>query len=125
LGERPDVVERRCKGDQAEAGDASVSGHEADNAAERRRLTDGTASIGAQSGDGGPRSYARGRAPGRAAGNAPRIARIAHRTVGGVLVGRAHGELVAVGLAQYHSAGSFKPRYRGAIVRRNKVLQNL
>ena len=45
VGERPDLIERRGEGEQAVAGDATVSGLESDDPAECRWLANGTAGV--------------------------------------------------------------------------------
>ena len=125
LGERADVVERRGEGDQAVARDAAVGRHQPDHAAERCRLANRAAGIGAQRRHSHSRRHRRRRTARGSAGNARQIARIVHRAVAGVLVRRAHGELVAVGLAEHDRAGGFQARHRGAVVGRNEVAQDL
>ncbi len=44
---------------------------------------------------------------------------IVYRMQGGVLVRRAHGELVAIQLAEYDCSGGFEARHRSAVVGRN------
>ena len=116
MRERPDPVERRGIGDQAVARHASVAGH---SARERRRTTPAAESsrpyrcqraTARSCGDG------RCRASARAAGNAVGRHRIAHRTVGGILVRTAHGEFVAVRLAEDNRSGAFQPRDGSRIV---------
>ena len=49
---------------------------------------------------------------------------IAHRSVSGVLIGRAHGELVAVELAEEDRPGGIEPRHYGRIIGRMIALQD-
>ena len=53
------------------------------------------------------------------------VARIAHRMERRILGRRAHGELVAVKLAQHDGARRLQARHGSAVVRRNKIFQNL
>ena len=50
---------------------------------------------------------------------------IAHRAEGRVLGRRAHGELVAVGLAQDHAAGALEPDHGGGVVGGDVIGQQL
>ena len=65
--ERAHLVERRGEGHQAVAADAAVRGLEPDHAAERRRLPDRAARVGAQRHAREPRRHRGRRAAGRAA----------------------------------------------------------
>ena len=103
--ERADLIERRGEGDQAVARDAAVGRLEPDDAAERRRLADRAAGVGAERerrhAAPPPRPPIR-RSSRRGCGRGPRVARRAERAV---LGRRAHRELVAVGLADDDRAG--------------------
>ena len=123
-GEGADAIERRSEGDEAVARDAAVGGQHADHAAKAGGLADGAAGVGAERGHGEIRSHGRGRAAARAAGNALRVDGIAHRPVSRILIRRAHGELVAVELAQQHCARGFEPRDGGAVVGRPVALKD-
>ena len=75
--ERADLVERAGEGDQPVAADGAVGGLQADDAAERGRLADGAAGVGAErperlaGGDGG------GGAAAAAAGHGAEVPRVA------------------------------------------------
>ena len=81
-GQRPALVERGGEGDHPVARDRAVGGLEADDPAERCRLADRAAGVGADR----PRRQAgrdrRGRAAGGAAGDAAAVPRVEHRAVG-------------------------------------------
>ena len=112
LRHRADLVEARRERDDPVARDGSVGRAQADDPAERGRLLDGAAGVGAER----PRCEARGdrsgRAAGRSARNALGVPRVARRAEGGVLRRRAHRELVHVRLAEQRQArprGSARP----------------
>ena len=107
--ERSNLVERRRKCEQAVARDAAVGRLEADDAAERRRLTDRSAGIGSERDRGAPRCDGRRGTAARAAGRAIGRPGVPHGAERRVLVGRAHRELVAVRLADDHGAGRLEP----------------
>ena len=100
VGERADLVQRAGEGDQAVAAHRAVGGLEPHHAAQRGRLADGAAGVGAQ----GPGGFGGGDAGGGAATGAARhpveIPGVPRGLEGGVLGGAAHGELVHVQLAQ-------------------------
>ena len=103
-GERPHLVQRRRERHQAVAAHPPVGRLQPHHAAERGRLADGAAGVGAQ-GDGHQARGHRGRgAAGRSAGHALEVPRVAGRAERAVLGGRAHGELVHVGLAHHDRA---------------------
>ena len=107
--ERADLVERGREGHHAVAADAAVGRLEPDDAAQGRGLADRSAGVGAQGERRHPRGYGRGRAPGGAAGHARRVPGVAGLLVGAVLRGRAHRELVHVGLGQHDRALRLEP----------------
>jgi hypothetical protein len=119
------LVQGGGEGDHAVAGHHAVGGFQAGDAAQGRRLADGAAGVGA----GGRRGQARGNAGRAAAGGTARhpggIPGVLHRTVEAGLVGRAHGELVHVGLAQAGHAGRLEPLDDMGVVGRDKVGQHL
>ncbi len=125
LSERSRMVERRGEGNEAVPRDASVGRHQADHAAKCRRLADGAAGVGADRGHGSSRRNRSRRPAGRAAGNARKIARIVYRVKAGVFIRRAHGELVAVGLAENDRARLLQPRHNRRVVGSDEALQNL
>ena len=123
--ERADLIERRREGQQAVARHAAVGRLEPDDAAERRRLADRPAGVGAERerhlrrADGGRRAAA------RSARRARQRPGIAHRPERRVLVRRAHRELVAVGLADDHRAGGLEPLDDGGVVGRHVGVEDL
>ena len=123
-GDHAALIEARGEGDHAVARHAAVGGLDAGDAAQRRRLADRAAGIGRR----GSRCQARGdrgrRAARGAAGHARRVPGIAHRPEVAGLVGRAHRELVHVGLAEHHGAGLAQPLDHGGVVGRDEVRQH-
>ena len=99
LRDGPDLVERRGERDDPVAGDGAVGRPQADDAAQSGGLLDRAAGVGAERPRREPGRDRRRRAAGGAAGNARGIPGIARRSVGRVLGGRAHRELVHVRLA--------------------------
>src|SRR5215218_1541985 len=97
---RPDLVERRRKRDDAVTRDGPVGRAQADDSAERGWLLDRTAGVRPERPRREARGDGRGRAAARPAGHARRIPRVQRGAVRGVLGGRAHRELVGVGLAE-------------------------
>ena len=108
-GQRPALVERGGEGDHPVARDRPVGRLQADDPAERRRLADRAAGVGADRAGRQAAGDDRRRAAGGAAGNALAVPRVEHRPVGRVLVRGAHRELVHVGLAEHRA-----PRPRSA-----------
>src|SRR5207245_11183493 len=106
--EWPDAIERRRKGDESEARDASVATHHRRDAAKSAGLADRAACIRSKGGDGKTRSHGGRRSAARTARDTPGIHRVTHRAVGRILVRAAHGEFVAVRLAQDHCSGGFQ-----------------
>jgi hypothetical protein len=53
------------------------------------------------------------------------IARIVYRIKAGILVRRAHGELIAIGLAENDGPGFFQSRHHRGVVRGDEVRQDL
>src|SRR5882724_13201618 len=115
-GEGADAVERRGEGDEAVAGDAAVAAHHGGDAAEGAGLADGATGVGAERGDGKACSNDGCGAAAGPAGNAVERNGILDRAVGGVFVGTAHGEFVAIGFAEEDSAGGFKAFDGGGVV---------
>ncbi len=95
------LIQARRESDHAVAGDAAVGGLDPGDSRERSRLADGAAGIGAGGERNQPRRHRRRGAARGSAGHAVQSPGVAHRTVIAVLVGRAHGELVHVGLAHH------------------------
>ena len=115
LRDRADLVEARREGDDAVARDRAVGRAQADEAAERRGLLDRPARVGAEAPRGEPACDRGGGAAGRAAGHALGIPGVLRRAVGRVLRGRAHGELVQIGLADERQPGLLDPRRDGGV----------
>ena len=99
-GDRPDLVERGGEGDQAVARHPAVGRLEPDHAAERRRLADRAAGVGAERQRHAAGRHRRRRAAARAAGHRVEVPGIARHLERRVLARRAHRELVEVGLAE-------------------------
>ena len=129
LGHRPGLVERRGEGDDAPARAAPIGRLDPDDAGEGRRLADRAAGVGAGRRQAEVRRHRRRRAArGAARRQGRRIARPPpgsdRRAVGGGLVGRAHGELVHVELAEHHRARSQSWRGDRALVGRHEPLED-
>ena len=118
-GQRPALVERRGEGDHPVAADRAVGGLQADDPAQRGGLADRAAGVGAD------RPRARGRRPRRRRcrrssrpARAPRSHGFCTGPEAGVLVRRAHRELVLVGLAEHRRARRLQVAHAGRRVRR-------
>ena len=83
------------------------------------------AGVGAERPDGLTGRHRGGGAAARPARHAFEIPRVVHGPVRRVLVGGAHRELVAVGLADEHRAGAGEPGPRGRVVGRDVGLEDL
>ena len=123
-GERADPVERGSEGDQAVTGDASVGGQHADYAAEAGWLANRSTSIGAERGHGQIGRNRGCRTAAGATGNSVGVYRVAYRAVGGVLVGGAHCEFIAVELAQQHRSSGLEVSHCGGVIGRVIALQD-
>ena len=128
--ERPGLVERGGVGDDAPARAASIGRLDADDAGEGCGLADRAAGIGAGRAGAQAGRDGRGRAAGRAARHQLRVRspappRRGDRAETGVLVGRAHGELVIVELAQHHGAVAPEVGADGGFVGRDEALQDV
>ena len=125
LRDGADLVEARGERDDAEARDGAVGRAQADVAAERRRLLDRAARVGAEAprrepaGDGGSGAAA---GASRHAGRVPRVAR---RAVGRVLGRRAHRELVGVGLPDHGHPCRLAARSDGRVEHRHVAGEDL
>ena len=124
------LVERGGEGDDAEARAAAVGGLDAGDAAEGGGLADGAAGVGA----GGGECYAGRHGGSRAAGAAARDQGgvvgglgpgVADGAVVGGHVGRAHGELVEIGLAERDGAGGPELGGDGQFVRRLEAVEDV
>src|SRR5205814_6304624 len=109
LRDRTVLVEARGKGDDPVARDGAVGRPEADVAAERRRLLDRAARVGAERPWREAAADGRGRSAPRTAWNPRGIPRVMRRPERGVLGRRAHRELVGVGLAEAAKAVRLPP----------------
>ena len=128
-GDRSGLVERGGEGDHAPAGTTSVGGLDPHCAREGRRLADRAAGVGG----GRPKAEAR-RDGGRGAARGPagRKGRIValtspgadHRPEGRGLVGRAHGELIQVQLAQHDRAVAPELGGHGGLIGRREGAQD-
>ena len=123
-GQRPALVERGGEGDHPVAGDRPVGRLQADDPAERRRLADRAAGVGADRARREAAGDDRGRAAGGAARHPAPVPGVEDRPVGGVLVRGAHRELVHVGLAEHARAGGVEPADRGRGVGRPVALED-
>ena len=122
---RAHLVERRRTGDHAVARHATVGRLHTDGAGQGCRLADGAAGVGA---DAQRCLTGRERRRGAAAGaarDALEVVRVLGLLVGGVLRGRAHGELVQVGLTQNRDASGAQLRHHGGVVRAHVALEHL
>ena len=121
-GDRPCLIERGRERDNAPARTAAIGRLHADHAGERRGLANRAAGIGSGRADAQrpppptPSRRRSRRAPRGIGALAP--PRIDHRAEARGLVGRAHGELVLVELAEHHRAVAPELRCHGGLVRR-------
>ncbi len=115
------MIERACKRSQTVARYAAIGGGNAGDSAERRGLADGSAGIGSKREHRGALRDRRRGASARSTRHTIRRDGIPHRAKCRILVGRAHSELVAVGLAENHAARLLQADDRGRIVGRNVV----
>ena len=120
-----DLVEAGCQGDRAVAAHPAVRRLDADRTGDVRGLADRSAGVRAESERCFERGHRRCRAAARAARDAVEIPRVTGRAVRGVLGGRAHRELVHIGLAERHEAGSAGARHDGRVVGRQVALEDL
>ena len=119
-----DRVQRGCERDQPVPADQAVRRLQADHAAQRRGLTDAPPGIGAECPHGFPGRDRGGAAAAGTAGDTRGVPRVADGTERGVLVGRAHRELVAVRLADEDGTVTGQPGPGRAVVRRDVVLED-
>ena len=123
-GERPDLVERAGERDDAVAADPAVGRLHPDDPAQRRRLADRAAGVGADRERRVEGRHRRRRAAAAAARHAVERPRVGRRAVGRVLGGRAHRELVHVGLAEDHRARLAQPLGDVGVVRGDVALED-
>ena len=126
LRRRPDLVEARRERDDAVAADGAVGRPQADDPAERRRLLDRAAGVGAERPRREPAETAAALPPPEPPGTRVEIPRIVRRPVRGVLGRRAHRELVGVRLAE-QCAGrrALQRAVDGRVVDRDVALEDL
>jgi hypothetical protein len=122
---RAGLIQAGGVGDHAVTRHHAVSRLDAADAAERCRLTDRAAGVGAGGRWCQPRGHCRSRAAGAAARYGVLIPRVFHRAEKRVFVGRAHSEFVHVQLAENHRAGRIELADHVCIVRCDKVVEHL
>ena len=130
LGDRPGLVERGGEGDDAPARAAPVGRLDADGAGEGRRLADRAAGVGGRGAEAQVGRHRRRRAARRAARHQRDVGALAppgidHRPEAARLVRRAHGELVAVELAQHHRARIPQVLRHGRLVGRRELVEDV
>ena len=123
-GQRPGLIERGGEGDHPVARDGAVGRFQPDDPAQRGRLADRSACVGAERPGSQAGGDSGGAAPRGPPGHAGAIPRVEHRAEGGVLVGGAHRELVLVGLGKQRCAGRGEPRNGGGGVGRAVALED-
>ena len=124
LREGADLVQRRGKGDQAEAGDPAVGRLHPDDAAEGRRLADGAARVGTERGDAFVGRHRRRGAAARPAGDPLEIPGVPGHAEEGGLRGGTHRELVHVRLAGEDGARRPELLHDGRVVGGDEVLED-
>ena len=122
---RPDLVEARGHGDDAEARDRTVGRLHADGASERCGLADGSAGVGAHGQRGLETGEGCGRTTRGTAGHVLEVPRVAGVAEGRVLGRRSHREFVEVGLAEHRQTSGLDLVVHGRLVGRNPVLEHL
>ena len=124
-GQRAALVEAGGVGDHAPARDPAVGGLDAGEVGQRGWLADRAAGVGA----GRRRQQARGHGSSRTAARSARYAGqvpgVLHRAVVAGFVGRTHGELVHVQLAQGDRAGGSQLLDHGGVVGRLEAGEDL
>ncbi len=123
--EGADLIQRAAVGDQAEARHAAIGWLEADDAAQAGGQANGAAGVGAKGQGRHASRHRRGRAAAGAARYAFQVPGIARHLVSAVLGGRAHGELVEIGLAQENRIRLAQFADDMGIIRRHEVFENL
>ena len=125
LRRRPDLVERRRERDDPVARHGAVRRTQPDDPAERRRLLDRAAGVGAERPRCEPARDRRRRAAARASGHARRVPRVPRRPECRVLRRGAHRELVGVRLAERDEPRVLAPLRDGRVVDGDEPLQDL
>ena len=103
--ERADVIQRLGQRHDPIGGDLAEARLEADDAAGGCGDANRSAGVGPDGGEGHPGRHADGRPSARAAGRSRKVVRVAGRSEGGILVGRAERKLVQVGFADEDRTG--------------------
>ncbi len=119
------LVQRRRAGDQAVSGHRAVGGLHPDRGGQRGWLADRPAGVRPDRQWRLERRKCRRASAARTAGHAVDVPRVAGGPVRGVLGGRAHRELVHVGLAKDRDARRPQPRGDRGVVRRRPALEDL
>ena len=120
----PRLVQAGGEGDHAPARDAPVGGLDAGDAAQGCRLADGAAGVGGGGGGAQSGGHRGGGASGGPAWDPAGVPGVLDGAVEAGLVGRAHGELVHVGLAQHHDPGGGEALDHGRVVGGDEVVEH-
>ena len=123
-GERPDLVEARREGDEAEPADDAIRRLDPDDAAQGGRLADRPAGVAAEAQRGEAGGDRRGAPTAGTTRNARGVVWVARWSERRVLGARAHRELVEVGLADDHRPGVLQPGHDRGVVRRLPSLED-
>ena len=123
--QRAGLVEAGGVGDHAPARNATVRRFQACEVGQGCRLSDRSASVGPRRGRQQAGGNGGGRTTRRTAGYVVKVPRVFDRAVVARFVGRTHGELVHVGLAQAYGAGSGQLGYHCGVVRCLEVVEHL
>ena len=119
------LIQGRCRSNKAIAGHGAVGWLNTHSIGQRGWLADGAAGIGTNA----ERCLAGGECScgtaARAARGALGVIRVMSRTKGRVLIGRTHGKLIQVGLAQDGNSGLAQTLGHGGVVGRNVAFQHL
>ncbi len=121
---RADLVERAGKRDQAVARNAAVRRLQAHDPAQRGRLADRAAGVGAQRRRAQARRHRRRAAAAAATGDARQIPGVMRGMKPRIFARRAHRELVHVELAEENGARVAQPGDRGRVVGRDEVFEH-
>ena len=119
------LVQGGGKGNQAVAGNRTISGFEAHNAAVSGRLPDGAAGVGTQSQCRHAGGHRRGGTARGAAGNIVQVVGVVGLEEPGVLTGGTHGKFIHIQLAGHHGVGGQQFFHHSGVIGRHKVVQHL
>ena len=119
------LLERAGEGNDAEARDGAVRGHQTNEATEGGGLSNRATRIGTERPRSKPCCDDCGRATRRAAGHARLVPRIACRAIGRVLGRGAHRKLVEVRLAETDEPSRIATSHDIGILERNEALEDL